>query len=62
MEASGGHASADRSTYYFSCPEVLHVFTDCNMHQTPLPADVIRQIMTFLSPKDLLSVSVTSKD
>ena len=62
MEAADGHDSAERSTYSLTCPEVLHMCTACDMHQTPLPADVIRQTMTFLDPRDLLSVSVISKD
>jgi hypothetical protein len=30
-------------------------------HQTPLPADVIKHMMSFLAPRDLLNISVTSK-
>jgi len=30
-------------------------------HQTPLPADVMKHMMSFLAPRDLLNVSVASK-
>ena len=61
MEATGRDGSAKRSAFSHSCPDFLHVLIDSNMHQTPLPADMIKHMMSFLTPRDLLNVSVTSK-
>ena len=51
--------SAERSACSHSCHDFLHVLIDSNMYQTPLPADTTKQMMSFLIPRDLLSVSVT---
>ena len=61
MEATGSDGSAERSVFSHSCPDSIHVLIYSNMHQTPLPADMIKHMLSFLTPRDLLNVSVTSK-